>query len=77
MNEIQTEFDAAVATARHALAELNKEPLVDSKRGGPRLSPWFRVWRDSSEIAQGWCRQLREEPEESVEDTIDRILKGD
>jgi hypothetical protein len=34
MNEIQTEFDAAVATARHALEQFNNEPLVDSKREG-------------------------------------------
>ena len=73
MSEIQQEFDTAVATARHALEEFNKEPFVPAKRG-TQLSPWFRVWRDSSEIAQRWHRQLREEPEPSIEETIDRIL---
>jgi hypothetical protein len=74
---IQGEFEAALATARHALEQFNAEPLIDSKRGGPRLSPWFRVWRDSSEVAQRWHRQLQEEPEPSLDDTIDRILNGD
>ena len=74
---IQGEFEAAVATARHALEQFNTEPLIDSKRGGPRLSPWFRVWRDASEVAQRWHRQLREQPEPEVEDIIDRILNGE
>ena len=73
---IQAEFEAAVATARHALEQFNAEPLIDSKRGGPRLSPWFRVWRDASEVAQRWHRQLREQPEPEVDDIIDRILNG-
>jgi hypothetical protein len=38
MISIQGEFEATVATARQALEEFNKEPLVDSKRGGPRLA---------------------------------------
>jgi hypothetical protein len=74
---ITAEFEAAVATANHALEKFNKEPLVDSKRGGPRISPWFRVWRDASEVAQRWHRQLQAEPEPSVDDTINRILNGD
>jgi hypothetical protein len=76
MSEIQTEFDAAIATARNALEKFNAEPFVPAKRG-TQLSPWFRVWRDSSEIAQRWHRQLREEPEPSLDDTIDRILRGE
>jgi hypothetical protein len=59
---------------KRLLEQFNSEPLVDSKRGGPRLSPWFRVWVQSSEIAQRWSRQLQAEPEPSVDDTIDRIL---
>jgi hypothetical protein len=74
---IRTEFDEALATARHALEQFNAEPLVESKRGGPRLSPWFRVWVQASEIAQRWHRQLREEPEPSVDETIERILGGE
>lgn len=74
MSEIQAEFDAAIEQARKALEEFNKEPLVDSKRGGPRLSPWWRVWVQSSEVAVRWHRQLREQPEESVDDVIGRIL---
>jgi hypothetical protein len=35
------------------------------------------VWRDSSEIAQRWHRQLQTEPEPSLDDTIDRILRGE
>jgi hypothetical protein len=74
---IHGEFEAAIATAQHALEEFNKEPLIPSKRGGARLSPWFRVWKESSEVAQRWARQLREEPEREVDDIIDRILNGD
>jgi hypothetical protein len=77
MSDIKSEFDAAIATARHALEQFRAEPFVESKRG-TQLSPWFRVWRDSSEVAQRWHRQLREEPEPSLDDEIDRLLgKGD
>jgi hypothetical protein len=61
MTEVETEFQSAVATARHALEQFNAEPMVASKRGGPRLSPWWRVWVQSSEVAQRWHRQR--EPE--------------
>jgi hypothetical protein len=44
MNEVKAEFESAVATARNALEHFNAEPLVASKRGGPRLSPWWRVY---------------------------------
>lgn len=77
MNVVKTQFDSAVAVARDALERFNSEPLVDSKRGGPRLSPWFRVWRDSSEVAQRWHRQLQQEPEPELDDVIDEILRGE
>ena len=73
--EMKTEFDMAIATARHALEQFNAEPLVESKRGGPRLSPWWRVWRDAEEVAQRWQRQLgRQVDEPSIDDELDRIL---
>jgi hypothetical protein len=77
MSEIKTEFEAAVATARHALEQFNEEPLVDSKRGGPRPSPWWRVYVQASEVAQRWHRQLQADPEPSIDETIDRILRED
>jgi hypothetical protein len=77
MSEATAEFHAALGVARQALEEFQREPLVASKRGGPRLSPCFRIWRDASEIAQRWHRQLREEPEPELDDVIDRILGGD
>ena len=78
MNEIRVELDAALVTARHALEQFNAEPMVASKRGGPRLSPWFRVWVQASEVAQRWHRQLeREKPEPSIDEEIDRLLAGD
>lgn len=78
MNETEkTEFQSAIATARDALERFNEEPLVASQRGGPRLSPWWRVWVQASEIAQRWHRQLQPEPEESIDDTIDRLLADD
>ena len=74
-DEMRTEFETAITTAREALEKFNEEPLVESKRGGPRLSPWFRVWRDASEVAQRWQRQLaREADESSIDDELDRIL---
>jgi hypothetical protein len=77
MHDIKTEFDTAVATARHALEEFQKEPLVASKRGGPRLSPWWRVYVQASEVAQRWCRQLkRDQLGPSFDEELDRILRG-
>lgn len=76
MNESQTQFQAALATARYALAQFNAEPMVSAKRGGPRLSPWFRAWIQASEVAQRWHRQLEiDKPDEpSIHDEIDRLL---
>jgi hypothetical protein len=71
--DIKIEFETAIATARHALEEFNASPFVPSKRG-TQLSPWFRVWRDSSEIAQRWHRQLQEIPEPTADDIIAEIL---
>ena len=44
MSQVRTEFETAIETARHALTQFSAEPMVASKRGGPRLSPWWRVW---------------------------------
>jgi hypothetical protein len=75
MGEIQTELDAAIVTARQALERFNEEPLVGSKRGGPRLSPWWRVWVQASEVAQRWYRLLeRHKSEPPIEDELDRLL---
>ena len=75
MNESQIEFQTALATARDALEQFDAEPLVESKRGGPRLSPWWRVWVQASEVAQRWHRQLdRDKPAPSIQDEIDRLL---
>jgi uncharacterized protein (DUF736 family) len=75
MTEIQTELDSAIATARRALEQFNAEPLVPAKRGGPRLSPWFRVWVQASEVAARWHRQVElEKPEPSIDDELDRLL---
>ena len=74
MDEVETEFQSAIAVARHALAQFNAEPMVESKRGGPRLSPWFRTWVQASEVAQRWHRQREPQPPASIEETIDRLL---
>jgi hypothetical protein len=57
-SEIKTEFDSAVAVARRALKEFNRDPLVPSKRGGLRLSPWWRVYVEASGVAVRWYRQI-------------------
>ena len=78
MTEIETEFNTAIATARDALEQFNAEPMVESKRGGPRLSPWWRVWVQASEVAQRWHRQLgQRQPEPSIDSELDRLLGGD
>jgi hypothetical protein len=74
MTEVETEFQSALAVARHALEEFNEEPLVESKRGGPRLSPWWRVWVQASEVAQRWHRQQLQQPEPTLDSVIDEIL---
>jgi hypothetical protein len=76
LSEAETEFQAALATARHALDRFNAQPLEPSKRGGPRLSPWWRVWVQASEVAQRWHRQRIAEPNrtESNDDELDRLL---
>ena len=75
MNDAQIEFEAALATARHALEEFNKESPVASRRGGPRLSPWWRVWVQASEVAQRWHRRIQaDRTEPSIHDEIDRLL---
>jgi hypothetical protein len=74
MSRAETELQSALATARHALEQFNAEPLVASKRGGPRISPWFRVWVQASEVAQRWHRQRHHDPEPSMDDALDRIL---
>jgi integrase len=72
MTGIETEFRSAIATARHALEQFNEEPLVASKRGGPRLSPWWRVRVQASEVAQRWHRLLLEQPRDRFYATLDR-----
>jgi hypothetical protein len=74
MNEVETEFQSAIAVARHALEQFNAEPLVESKRGGPRTSPWFRVWVQASEVARRWHKQLPEKPPPTIDEELDRLL---
>jgi hypothetical protein len=77
MNEAQTELESALATARHALEQFKADPLVSSKRGGPRISPWFRAWVQASEIAQRWHRQLHQSQPEVrwVDAEFDELLR--
>jgi hypothetical protein len=56
---VQTEFETAVAVARLALERFNEAPLVDSKWAAPRISSWWRVYREASELAVRWHRELR------------------
>src|SRR5947207_5243981 len=80
MNGVSEQFENAVEVANHALEEFNREPLVDSKRGGPRLSPWWRVWVQASELAARWYRELarerRERSGESLDDELDRLIRA-
>jgi hypothetical protein len=77
---VRAEFETAVAVARQALEEFNREPLVPSKRGGSRVSSWWAVYRQASEIAQRWHRKLRTmtPPQATCSDAeLDRLLNGD
>jgi hypothetical protein len=79
MNEVEAEFQTALATRRHALEQFKAEPMVASKRGSPRLSPWWRrVYKEASEVAQRWHRQLRNgKPEQNgrpYDEELDRLL---
>jgi hypothetical protein len=75
-DQVQAEFDSAIATARHALEQFRAQPQVSSQRGGPRLSPWFRVWVQASEVAARWHRQLASERDEpTIDDELDQLLK--
>lgn len=79
MNQIETELETAIATARDALARFREDPMTPSKRGGPRLSPWWRVYVQSSEVAARWHRQLeRGKPEHNTpwpyDEALDRLL---
>jgi hypothetical protein len=71
--DVKAELEAAIATARHALGEFNREPLMRTKRGHDTLSPWWRVYIQASEVAQRWHRQLGEEIP-GIDDELDRIL---
>ena len=73
-DEVRAEFQAAVTTARMALAEFNREPMVESKRGADRVNPWWRIYVESSEIAARWYRQLEGQAERSIDEEIDRLL---
>jgi hypothetical protein len=75
MNDVvETEFQTAVGVAREALARFNQEPLVASKRGGPRLSPWWRVYVQASEVAQRWHRQREDKRPRSIDEELDQLL---
>jgi hypothetical protein len=76
MSEVKAEFDAAIATARHALEQYRKEPILHSKRGAPTPTAWFRIWRDASEVAARWHRQMQTEGP-SFDDELDEILGRD
>jgi hypothetical protein len=78
-NTAQAEFEAAVAVARLALERFNEAPMVESRRGAPRTSSWWRVYREASELAVKWHRELRalEPGERSLDSELDRLLGGD
>ena len=82
MTNIEGQYEAAIAVSRHALEQFNAEPLVASTRGGPRLSPWWRVWVQASEVAPRWHRHLERGKTEHVgpwpyDTELDRLLGTD
>jgi hypothetical protein len=77
---VQAEFETAVAVARLALERFNEAPLVESKRGAPRISSWWRVYREASELAVRWHRELRALSPADVrwmDAELDRLLDGE
>ena len=76
MNEVETEFETAVAMARYALEQFRREPIVQSQRGAARLNAWWRAWRQASEVARRWYQELDRPKAESFgfEHELDRLL---
>ena len=80
MNDAQMECQAAPTVARDALEQFHAEPMVESKRGGPRLNPWWRVYVQASGIAARWHREAGELRQQEVGnsdpfgDALDRLL---
>jgi hypothetical protein len=71
-------FADAIEIARTAKAELAKSPVVATKRGGGRVSPWLRVW---SEAVQNACRLARllkdsDAPPPSLDEELENLLEG-
>jgi hypothetical protein len=55
---IQLEYEAAIAIATRARVEFLKRPMIRSKRGGDRTSPWFRIWNESEQNVVRLARLL-------------------
>ncbi len=53
-------LEDALEIARTAKAELAKRPVVASKRGGGRTSPWLTVWDRAIQNAVRLARLLAE-----------------
>jgi hypothetical protein len=75
-SDIQAEFIAAIEVARRSLEEYQRQPMVPSKRGGDRISPYWQAYREASHIAWRWARLLDADPEaESEFDLLDQVLE--
>jgi hypothetical protein len=69
-------FEDAIEMARSAKTELAKAPVVNSKRGGGRTSPWLIVWDRSVQNAVRLARLLQQGGGESpsLERELDDLL---
>jgi hypothetical protein len=48
MSDLDAQYANAVELATTAYDHFTAEPMVDSKRGGPRLSPWWKVYNEAT-----------------------------
>jgi hypothetical protein len=71
-------FEDAIEMARMARAELAKAPVVQSKRGGGRTSPWLVVWDRSVQNAVRLARVLKDidVPPPSLDEELKTLLEG-
>jgi hypothetical protein len=70
-DDLRIVLEDALSLAKLAREELSKAPVVATKRGGGRVSPWLRVW---SEAVQNACRVSRLLPKGEERKTLDDEL---
>lgn len=74
---IRAQLDDALEIAVEAKAQFQTKPMVTSQRGGPRVSPWFRVWDLAEQNVARLARLLTGKPvkAKSLDDELKNLLE--